>query len=113
MNSFLRLFLLSSVCGLLACDSGPPPVDDESPDAGALTPDAGVCAGVGIWHARPSWGGGCRYFATPCDVPQGYVMCCGGLSYGGCPRQGQACVDDPTDTCDPQRAMDCSGICQP
>jgi hypothetical protein len=110
MNFFLRLFLLSSVFGLLACDSGAPPVDVESPDAGAS--DAGACVEV-VRYARPAAGGDCVRYATPCDVPQGYVVCCGGLAYGACLGQSQKCVDDPTDTCNPQRASDCPGICQP
>lgn len=100
MNSFLRLCLLSSSFGLLAC--GPisaPGTDDE------------LCAAV-IRYARPSSGGDCQQFATPCDVPEGYVVCCGGLGFGGCLEQGQ-CVDDPTDTCNPaQGGKDCTGICQ-
>ncbi len=112
MNSLLRLFLLSSACGLLACDSGAPPVDSESPDAGAPGSDAGACVQV-VRYARPAAGGDCVRFATPCDVPQGYVVCCGGLAYGACLGLNQTCVDDPTDTCDPQRAADCPGVCQP
>ncbi len=112
MNSLLRVFLLSSVCGLLACDSGAPDVNAESPDAGSPGSDAGPCAAV-VRYARPATGGDCVYYATPCDVPQGHVVCCGGLAYGGCLGQGQKCVDDTTDTCDPKRASDCPGICQP
>jgi hypothetical protein len=113
MNSLLRLFLLSSVCGVLACDSGTSPVDYESPDAGAPNnSDAGPCIAV-IRYARPAAGGDCERFATPCDVPQGYVVCCGGLAYGKCSGQNVACVDDPTDTCAPRSGADCPGICQP
>ncbi|HEX8437287.1 hypothetical protein [Archangium sp.] len=112
MNSLLRLFLLCSVRGLLACASGPSPVDDESPDAGAPSSDAGACVAV-IRYARPAAGGDCELFASPCDVPQGHVVCCGGLAYGACLGQNAKCVDDTTDTCHPESASDCPGICQP
>lgn len=54
--------------------------------------------------------GTCQSFSTPCDVPAGYVKCCGGL-FGGC-TSGTSCVDDPSDTCMPGRSADCPGICQ-
>jgi hypothetical protein len=44
-----------------------------------------------------------------CKKPQ----VCGGVAGLPCP-EGQTCVDDPTDNCDPkQGGADCSGICQP
>lgn len=37
---------------------------------------------------------------------------CGGIAGIRCP-EGQACVDDPTDSCDPERGgADCPGICK-
>jgi len=70
------------------------------------------CAQVLVF-ARPSSGDSeCRSFSTPCDVPEGYVECCGGL-YGGCVSPGTQCVDDPLDACSPGTgAADCPGICQ-
>lgn len=44
----------------------------------------------------------------PCDVPS----FCGGFANIQCP-EGQTCVDDPNDDCDPQGGgADCGGICQ-
>ncbi|AEI68019.1 putative lipoprotein [Corallococcus macrosporus] len=80
---------------------------------GGDTDDEGQgCAQVRVF-ARPSSGGAeCRSFATPCDVPQGYVGCCGGL-YGDCVAPGAQCVDDPLDACSPGAgAADCPGVCQ-
>jgi len=37
---------------------------------------------------------------------------CGGIAGFECPREGQLCVDDPCDDCDPaQGGADCGGIC--
>ncbi|MCI5145252.1 MAG: proteinase inhibitor, partial [Candidatus Electrothrix sp. AR3] len=37
---------------------------------------------------------------------------CGGIAGMNCP-EGQVCVDDPTDDCDPfKNGADCSGICE-
>jgi hypothetical protein len=53
---------------------------------------------------------------TPCDpvaecVPDGPARC-GGIAGIPCP-DGQTCVDDPGDSCDPKRGgADCGGICQ-
>ncbi|MBL0696572.1 hypothetical protein JJE73_23280 [Comamonas sp. JC664] len=70
------------------------------------------CAQVVVF-ARPAAGGAeCRSFATPCDVPAGFIKCCGGF-YGGCVSPGTRCVDDPLDACSPgSGATDCPGICQ-
>lgn len=105
MTSILRLCLLSSCFGLLAC--GP----ISAPGTGE--PDSGACIQV-VEYARPAAGGDCVRYATPCDVPQGHVQCCGGLAFGGCMGSSDKCVDDPTDTCDPSHGdRDCTGICQP
>ncbi|WP_246357199.1 hypothetical protein [Pyxidicoccus fallax] len=72
------------------------------------------CAQV-VVYARPASGGECTAFPTPCDVPGGYVECCGGFLGGGCVGTGAdaRCVDDPTDSCDPASGgADCPGICQ-
>jgi hypothetical protein len=106
MNSILRLCLLSSCCGLLACGPLSAPVTTD-PDSG------GDCVAV-VQYARPASGGDCVRYASPCDVPQGHVVCCGGLAFGSCMGQGARCVDDATDTCDPSHGdRDCTGICQP
>lgn len=53
------------------------------------------------------------FFFIGCDKegePSGQV--CGGIAAVQCP-EGQTCVDDPADTCDPkQGGADCPGICQ-
>jgi hypothetical protein len=37
---------------------------------------------------------------------------CGGITAAQCP-EGKKCVDDPSDTCDPNKGgADCPGICQ-
>ena len=39
-------------------------------------------------------------------------VACGGIAGVQCP-EGQKCVDDPSDTCDPTKGgADCSGICK-
>ncbi|MGB0128831.1 MAG: Kazal-type serine protease inhibitor family protein [Rhodocyclaceae bacterium] len=46
-----------------------------------------------------------------CKAPQ--PVACGGIAGLKCP-EGQVCVDDPGDTCDPkQGGADCAGLCQP
>ncbi|PTL83176.1 hypothetical protein DAT35_14320 [Vitiosangium sp. GDMCC 1.1324] len=94
---------MSSSCWLLACGPIGAPGNDDSSEP---------CIEV-VQYARPAAGGGCQRFATPCAVPEGYVVCCGGLGYGSCLGQSK-CVDDPTDACNPsQSGADCTGICQP
>jgi hypothetical protein len=45
-----------------------------------------------------------------CRKPE--PQACGGIAGIRCP-QGQTCVDDPTDSCDPERGgADCPGICR-
>ena len=101
MNNLVKRWTVGLATLLLAsCSSGG--TDSEDVD----------CAQVLVW-AR---GGGaeCQSFATPCDVPDGYVQCCGGL-FGGCLVDGDAttCVDDPTDSCNRgSGGTDCPGICQ-
>jgi hypothetical protein len=105
MSTLLRLCLLSASFGLLACGATRAPEND--------VPDSGVPCIAVVQYARPAGGGDCQRFSTPCDVPEGYVVCCGGLGYGDCLGQSQ-CVDDPTDACNPaQGGRDCTGICQP
>jgi hypothetical protein len=61
--------------------------------------------------ARPAAGGSCQVYGSSCEVPAGYVTCCGGLAFGGCP-ESKSCVDDPSDACSPGQTSDCPGICQ-
>ncbi len=101
MKSILNpCLLLSASCCLLACGSSDP-VEDEQP-----------CIAV-VQYARPAAGGECKMFSSPCDVPAGYLVCCGGFTSRACLGQAQ-CVDDPTDTCNAESGgADCPGICQP
>lgn len=47
-----------------------------------------------------------------CDNKPSQPQACGGVAGIKCP-DNQACVDDPTDTCDPARGgRDCPGICK-
>jgi PrcB C-terminal/Antistasin family len=56
-------------------------------------------------------------FAAPCPpigvcVPGSPAVHCGGIAGIRCPGSGQ-CVDDPSDSCDPNNGgADCGGICQ-
>ncbi|NOK01759.1 MULTISPECIES: hypothetical protein [Myxococcus] len=80
--------------------------------SGTSGDDGDACVQVRVF-ARPASGDAeCRSFATPCDVPRGYVECCGGF-HGDCVSTGTRCVDDPLDACSPgSGAKDCPGICQ-
>ncbi len=99
MNRLARVSLLGLAALLLASCSG----DEEGKGED--------CAQVVVW-ARPPAGGECQAYGTPCDVPDGYIQCCG-RGIGGClGADTPDCVDDPTDSCDPQVGADCSGICQ-
>jgi hypothetical protein len=94
-----------SLLGLAALLSASCSGDDE------LETDNELCPQVVVW-ARPPSGGECQSFGTPCNVPQGFVQCCG-RGIGDCMGVTEkTCVDDPTDTCDPQSGGDCPGICQ-
>jgi hypothetical protein len=91
-----------SLAALLAASCS----DDEEEDR-----DEGLCPQVVVW-ARPPPGGECQSFATPCDVPEGFVQCCG-RGIGDCVGATETtCVDDPTDACDPRSGGDCPSICQ-
>jgi hypothetical protein len=106
MRFLLRLSLWSACCGLLACGPSSAP-ENDGPDSD------GPCIAV-VQYARPAAGGECQRYATPCEVPEGHVVCCGGFGYGGCLGQNAQCVDDPSDACNPsQGGKDCPGICQP
>lgn len=86
-----------AVLGLAGCSDE----DDETP----------VCPQVVVFARSATET--CKAFPTPCDVPEGWVACCGGL-FGGCVTDvsGATCVDDPNDTCQPGGSADCPGICQ-
>jgi hypothetical protein len=94
----MKLGLMAVALGAFGCSDDPD--DPES------------CPQVVVF-ARPSTSGTCQSYPTPCDVPPGYVGCCGGL-FGGCVGNvsGTQCVDDPSDTCTPGSGADCPGICQ-
>ncbi|RKH61657.1 hypothetical protein [Corallococcus aberystwythensis] len=98
MSAWTRLGLMA-VLGLAGCSGD----GDNEPRS---------CPQVVVFARSAS--GTCQAYPTPCDVPEGYVECCGGL-FGGCAGNvsGSTCVDDPTDTCQPGGSADCPGICQP
>lgn len=101
MQAWMKLGLsVVAVLGLGACTGGG---DDIEPPVS--------CPQVVVF-ARSSTGT-CQSYPTPCDVPDGYIACCGGL-FGGCVSgvSGTKCVDDPSDTCNPGAGADCPGICQ-
>jgi hypothetical protein len=53
-------------------------------------------------------------FALACsdDGPTGDSQLCGGVAELQCPA-GLACIDDPTDDCDPNTGgVDCPGVCE-
>ncbi|RKH35849.1 hypothetical protein D7Y13_16990 [Corallococcus praedator] len=96
MRTWMKLGLMTvAVLGLGACTGD----GEEEP---ILCPQE-------VAFARSSTGT-CESFPTACDVPQGYIRCCGGL-FGGCSSE-TSCVDDPSDTCAPGASADCPGICQ-
>lgn len=100
MNKLVRTGLLG-LCALLLASC--------SDDAGSEDVE---CAQVIVFARANS--GECQSFPTPCDVPEGFVQCCGGL-FGGCVGGGEAtaCVDDPSDSCSrTSGGTDCPGICQ-
>jgi hypothetical protein len=46
-------------------------------------------------------------------VPETKPQFCGGIAGFPCPS-GEACIDDPSDDCDPRNGgADCGGICVP
>lgn len=100
MQAWMKLGLsVVAVLGLGACFGDG---DDESPVP---------CPQVVVFARSAT--GTCQSYPTPCDVPEGYIACCGGL-FGGCVSgvSGTTCVDDPADTCTPGTGADCPGICQ-
>jgi hypothetical protein len=67
------------------------------------------CAGLPTPTPIPPPSARCCVPGQSCipELPQ----CCGGIAGLGCP-EGQTCVDDPTDQCDPNTgAADCFGVC--
>jgi hypothetical protein len=106
MKSILRLCSMFASCVLLACGSSSHSNDNDPPDAGQNCDAKTV-------YARPTAGTDCQQFASPCEIPAGYVQCCGGFAYGACVTQNLRCVDDTSDTCNPDRSSTCPGICQP
>ena len=70
---------------------------------GALTVSA-LFVGAGC-------GGAMEQQDTPVTQQQGIGESCGGFAGTPCPA-GLVCVDDPTDSCDPNNGgADCSGTC--
>ncbi len=66
---------------------------------GSVIASVAICCGVAA----------CSGADVP-DEPTGSAFC-GGIAGIACP-DGQACVDDPGDDCDPQQGgADCGGIC--
>ncbi|TQF13523.1 hypothetical protein FJV41_23400 [Myxococcus llanfairpwllgwyngyllgogerychwyrndrobwllllantysiliogogogochensis] len=73
--------------------------------------DEGACVQVTVFARSAT--GNCSAYPSTCDVPAGYVECCGGV-LGGCVASGPdaRCVDDPTDSCSPNTGgADCPGVC--
>lgn len=98
MSKLVRAALVSGALLWSACGS-----DDD---------DEGACVEVAVFARSPT--GSCASYPSTCDVPDGYVECCGGF-LGGCVASGAdaRCVDDPTDSCSPDTGgADCPGICQ-
>ncbi len=49
---------------------------------------------------------------SACGKKEPEAQVCGGITGKQCPA-GQTCIDDPSDTCDPQKGgADCQGICK-
>lgn len=92
-----------------ADDCGPPPGMPNT-----LCPDGVTMSGPG--ECVPSEYG-CAWEIVSCpsdtpDKPDKPPVTCGGIGGIQCP-DGQTCVDDPNDTCDPEAGgADCGGVCQ-
>jgi hypothetical protein len=75
-----------------------------------------ACGGfvvAGTEHACPA-GYQCKSSEPTGDLPGKCVQSCGGFAGFSCHDPNDECVDDPTDSCDPQSGgADCGGICQP
>ncbi len=72
--------------------------------------DEGACVQVAVFARSAT--GSCTSYPSTCDVPEGYVECCGGF-LGGCSDSEARCVDDTTDSCSPTSGgADCPGTCQ-
>jgi hypothetical protein len=125
MHSHARssLLAIAILLGLAACkpEPGPEPADGGGPktcqpeDCGpqpgmpnSLCPDGVTMSGPGACVAT---GSGCGWEIIECPA-SGEPIFCGGIAGRPCP-EGQTCVDDPNDTCDPNAGgADCGGICK-
>jgi hypothetical protein len=64
-------------------------------------------------HSCPD-GYHCRLPDFIADAPGKCVQFCGGFGNFQCSDSSEQCIDDPTDTCDPNNGgADCGGICAP
>jgi hypothetical protein len=69
-----------------------------------------LCAASCLWGACA--GKARAQEAPPGPAPQQTPSAfCGGIAALPCP-EGYACVDDPTDSCDPANGADCGGVCR-
>jgi hypothetical protein len=105
------------VCGGLAgivCPGQGKCVDDPSDGCDAST--GGVDCGGVCQCAVSTCPSGSTFDASPsvcaCSPPPPTKVRCGGIAGATCPGFGR-CVDDPSDSCDPNAGgADCGGICQ-
>ncbi len=73
-----------------------------------------ACGGFTLNSHQCPVGYSCQLPIAQPDVPGKCVQRCGGFAGIQCSDPDEACVDDPTDTCDPKNGgADCGGICQP
>ncbi|MFV8749228.1 hypothetical protein ACNOYE_01625 [Nannocystaceae bacterium ST9] len=74
-----------------------------------LCDDGVTMSGPGECKANEQ--GECGWEIVECPASEPGTMC-GGIAGIQCP-EGQVCVDDPKDSCDPENGgADCGGICQ-
>ncbi|HJZ85811.1 MAG TPA: hypothetical protein VKN99_11605 [Polyangia bacterium] len=112
-----------TLLAVLGCGPPPEPYDRTSGSVGGKADDpAASCGGIDDIPCPD----GQRCFHDPvtdhCSPAQAGSSClgtcrfqCGGTAGGWitCPTSDLACVDDPTDSCDPTVGADCPGVCLP
>jgi hypothetical protein len=104
---------------LLACPAVMPPEDHGMAQCNFTThkcenvqPKDIVCGGYSPNpHACPPLYN-CRTNPMIADAPGKCVQICGGFAGFQCSDPNETCIDDPTDSCDPQNGgADCMGMC--
>lgn len=123
-TSQLALVVFATSLLAFACNKegpGPAPAEEGGEPPACTPEDCGPKPGMpnslcedGVTMAGP---GECKAIEGECgweivECPSKPGAMCGGIAAIQCP-EGQTCVDDPNDDCDPEHGgADCGGICQ-